>query len=409
MTRQIIQPNRYRSCIVAIFLAFATLMQCAAAASQLTFPRKSRAGVGVVVRDLATGKDVVSENAQKLLTPASILKCVTAAALTLDGKGVRRMRTECNIIGEIDASGTLHGNVIVAGSGDPTLEYPKIEGGANVIDSIVTSLKSLGVRRIAGCVLADTTSLGFKEPGALPKWEVEDLKYGYGAGLYALNYNNNVCNIDRAVTEPVETFIDALEQRLIDNGIDVEWNEYNLDRFATGFVYEHRSPSLKEIMREMMVSSNNLYAEAMLRQLVPGGFRADALERERQVLTGAGLEADDLVAFDGSGLTRNSKVTPQFMADMLTTLAAGSNAADYVSLFPLAGVEGTVKRLLKDTRLEAKLALKSGSMNGVQCFAGYRLDDSGRPTHAVVIMVNDFTCKRMLVMKGITDFLLSVF
>ena len=53
-------------------------------ASHLTFPRIGSASVGIIVRNLATGKDEVVENADKLMTPASILKCVTAAATLMN-------------------------------------------------------------------------------------------------------------------------------------------------------------------------------------------------------------------------------------------------------------------------------------------------------------------------------------
>lgn len=381
----------------------------AKATTSLNFPREAQASVGIVVRDLSTGSDVVAKNSNSLLTPASILKCVTAAAVMLEGKTEDKFPTSCTMQGHITANGTFYGDITVAGSGDPTLESENPDGCAHVIDSIAEAVKRLGITRIAGCLLPDSTYYGFREPGPVSKWEVEDLKYGYGAGLYTLNYRNNTCNGDRSLDEPVETFIDALEERLLRDSIAVEWNEFDLEVEPSKRFYEYRSPSFCNIMREMMVSSNNLYAEAMLRQLAPRGFRAEALERERQLLSDAGFDTDCLVAFDGSGLTRNNKITPQLMADLLQKMAAGEYAERYVGLFPLAGKEGTVKRLLHGTRLEGKLALKSGSMNGVQCFAGYKLDSDGKPTHAVVIMVNNFVCRRALVMKAISDFLLEQF
>ncbi len=162
-------------------------------------------------------------------------------------------------------------------------------------------------------------------------------------------------------------------------------------------------------MRVMMEKSNNMYAEGMLRMLAPGESMDVALKRETEILSNAGFDCDGMTAFDGSGLTRNSKVSPRFMADLLQHMATGEKGNLYVSLFPKVGLEGTVKRILKNTCLEGKLVLKSGSMNGVQCFAGYKIDTNGMPTHVVVIMVNDFICKRALVNKGISDFLLKRF
>ena len=82
---------------------------------------------------------------------------------------------------------------------------------------------------------------------------------------------------------------------------------------------------------------------------------------------------------------------------------------DYVSLFPKAGRDGTLKRFLRKTRLDGKLALKTGSMTGVQCYAGYKLDGDDNPTHVVVIMVNNFGCERVDVRKAAERLLLELF
>lgn len=55
------------------------------------------------------------------------------------------------------------------------------------------------------------------------------------------------------------------------------------------------------------------------------------------------------------------------------------------------------------------MALKSGSMNGVLCYAGYKLDASRRPTHVVVIMVNGFNCRAADVRVAIRKYLLTLF
>ena len=80
-----------------------------------------------------------------------------------------------------------------------------------------------------------------------------------------------------------------------------------------------------------------------------------------------------------------------------------------MGLFPLAGKEGTVRYLLAKTRLAGSFALKSGSMNGVLCYAGYKLNSAKTPTHVVVIMVNGASCKSAEIRSAISRYLLSVF
>ncbi|MDE6853573.1 MAG: hypothetical protein K2J38_00785, partial [Muribaculaceae bacterium] len=55
------------------------------------------------------------------------------------------------------------------------------------------------------------------------------------------------------------------------------------------------------------------------------------------------------------------------------------------------------------------IALKTGSVSSVQCYAGYVLDDARRPTHVVVIMVNGFFCPRREVRRSVEDLLLKNF
>jgi len=80
----------------------------------------------------------------------------------------------------------------------------------------------------------------------------------------------------------------------------------------------------------------------------------------------------------------------------------------FVASFPKAGSEGTVRNLLKGTRLEGKVFVKSGSIANVQCYAGYYLD--GDKKYAFAIMVNHFKKNsRRQVVKAIESLLLAVF
>ena len=81
----------------------------------------------------------------------------------------------------------------------------------------------------------------------------------------------------------------------------------------------------------------------------------------------------------------------------------------YLSLFPLAGLHGTMKNFLADTPLEGRVAMKTGSMKGVQSYSGYLLDEEGRPTHLLVFMANGFKCSRQALKNDIQRLLLELF
>lgn len=376
----------------------------AAENSPIQFPRSNTANVGVVIRDLTSGKDVVSYNADKMLTPASILKCVTAASVFLAQKEDSCFQTVFATEGTVDSDSTLLGNIVIRAVGDPSFYSRHFPDRMGVADSIVARLQRAGVRTVAGSIEID--SVAFREQGPGSKWELEDLKWSYGAGLYPINYKDNASSGDRVLEDPGEEFVIDLEARLNESGIQVVWEDFSQYECPARPLDNYYSPSGREIMRPMLVESHNLFAEGMLRSLAPRGMVKDALEREYALLRDAGLDTDQLQAYDGSGLTRANSASPRFMTELLQKMAYRPDGAGYVALFPKVGSEGTVKKLLVDTPLQDRLVLKSGSMKGVYCYAGYLLGPSGLPTHSVVIMINGFTCPRAAVKKGIESFLL---
>lgn len=392
---------------IAVMATGYAAASAAVPASGITFPRSHRANIGVIVRDLSTGENIVEQNPDKFLTPASIVKSITAASVLLAGKADTAFSTPVYALGDIDADGMLNGSIVIKASGDPTIESPRFSNRPGLINSTADCIRRLGIRGIRGSLEID--SAGFVQQGPVDRWEFDDLKYAYGAGLHPVNYHDNTINGDRALADPAEELLITLEERLDADSINVAWNEVDTAGMLPRPLLTAVSPDAWQIMREMMEQSVNLYAESMLRLLAPGENRDAALARQLQLLQNLGIDTEAAQLFDGSGLTRANRVTPDFMADMLQTMAEGEHSERFVSLFPRVGQDGTVRRLLCGTPLEGGLVLKSGSMNGVQAYAGYRLDSSNRPTHVVVIIVNDFTCKRAAVTSAISSFLLRQF
>lgn len=400
--------GRRGACIRRGLLAAGLLVAAFATTAQgLSFRGREAAQVGIVVRDLSTGRETVSVNPETALTPASITKCVTAASVFAAGFVDNSFETPAFISGSIDGD-VLNGSVVIAGKGDPTTSLPSFPRGAGLTDSIASALCRLGVRKVTGSIFPDCSWVPSQGPNS--RWEIGDAEWSYGAGLYAINYNGNTRGTDKALPDPPEAFAAEVESELERRGITVEWGEEeppladSLHPLAA-----HKSACFDEILSRMMVKSDNLFAEAMLRALAPGGSLKASLAREKELLGGLGLDNSSVGLFDGSGLSRNDRFSARFLSLLLAKMARRPDAARYAALFPLAGRDGTVRKLLRGTRLEGKLALKSGSMMGVLCYAGYKIDNDGKPTHAVVIMVNGYFCPSAEVRKAIQNFLLNTF
>jgi D-alanyl-D-alanine carboxypeptidase/D-alanyl-D-alanine-endopeptidase (penicillin-binding protein 4) len=95
---------------------------------------------------------------------------------------------------------------------------------------------------------------------------------------------------------------------------------------------------------------------------------------------------------------------------LLTTLIASRNASWYDDLnnsLAIAGVNGTLKRFLKNTPLENNLRAKSGYLHYIRGFAGYFDIPDSMDTFAFVILVNDFKADTKYLTKNIEAVLLN--
>ena len=180
------------------------------------------------------------------------------------------------------------------------------------------------------------------------------------------------------------------------------YNEITKD---TVLIYSHKSPKRNDIMRSLMVRSDNMFADAIM-QTIDGENSTDSI---MNFFEKKGINCNCVILADGCGLSRIDQLTPKFIGDVYRLMYNSKYQEDYVATFPRAGKDGTMKNFCKGTRLEGKLALKTGSMSGVQCYGGYKLNDDGEPTHSVVIMINNFFCERFALRKEVENFLLRIF
>lgn len=358
----------------------------------------------VLVRDLKTGNVVEAYNSDKPLIPASIMKSVTTATL-LDKVGPKfKFETPVYLTGKI-AGGVVSGNILVVASGDPTINTSHAPKTPDFVAEIVSALRKAGISRIEGSIVIDESE--FPGYAVNPKWGAGDLPHAYGTGTHGFNFEDNV-NGKSSVKDPSGVFKTKLKKALADAGITLGDATVD-DGGAKKLLLKHSSATIDEIMRSCMMRSDNQFAETMLRLvgLRYGGEGSSAKGAEEMYKFWKNRNADmaDVVIVDGSGLSRSNRVTSTFMADMLQSMARNPY---YASFFPLAGQEGTLRHLMAGTRLEGYIAMKTGSMTGIQCYAGYKLDDEYMPTHVIVIMMNEMG-DRTAARKEVEKMLLQIF
>ncbi len=157
--------------------------------------------------------------------------------------------------------------------------------------------------------------------------------------------------------------------------------------------FELGSPALAEVIRDINKHSNNVMAQQLFLSLslpspringrltLPGGGAAPAsFEASRDVLRNwwrerfAGLEPP--VVDNGSGLSRNARVSAQALGRMLQTAYQSPLMPELMASLPIVGIDGTMRR--NRSRATANAHLKTGSLRDVVAMAGYVHAASGR-------------------------------
>lgn len=410
--------------------------------------------IGIYIKDINTGDIVVDVNSQLALTPASVMKAVTSASVLSVSGSDAMFSTRVLLRGTKRADGVFAGDIVVDGAADPTLESEYFKSKLGFCDSIAAALRRRGITKVSGAVVVRQR---LKDSGPNTKWEIEDVAWPYGAGLYGFNWRDNCTRVypvtgrtvpevpgfkvtvrqstsgndlirgiysDRlmaftrdtrnakwvlstSVPDPSAVFVHELASRLRAAGISV--GSKSVGGTEETLLYTHRSARYGDILRSLMVRSDNLFAEGMLRTLAPDDTRDKAIKREKEIWATRGVNTRYTIINDGSGLTRANRLSPRFLGDVLEWMAASPMAADYVGFFPRAGKDGTLRGFLSKAPDAEAFVLKTGSVSSVQCYAGYHLDEEGAPTHVIVIMVNGFFCPRRQVREAAEKLLTDVF
>ncbi len=154
--------------------------------------------------------------------------------------------------------------------------------------------------------------------------------------------------------------------------------------------FEMRSPTVTEVIRDINKLSNNVMAQQLFLTLAATQRGTGTPEAARDIVMKwlrdrIGSAAAGTVIVNGSGLSRDSRLSALALGRLLQAAWASPVMAELMSSLPVAGVDGTLK---KAKSAPGRAHLKTGSLRDVVGIAGYVLADSGR-RYVVVAIVND--------------------
>ena len=370
----------------------------------LASPSLNRDRTAIYVWDLDADYQVTAHRAQAPMVPASVMKCVTTAALA-DVTHIGNPVTTDVFLHGLQKGDLFSGDIIIVGSGDPSLSDGRHKEEKNFIEEIAQALNRKGISRIEGRIIVDDSR--FAGPATPASWVAGDLSQSYGTGFHGFNFEGNASG-KKAVSEPSAVFRRKLTATLADAGIELTATDTEPGG-KRALLLTHRSAPLADLMRSCMFRSDNLYAEAFLRlfglQNGTDGSADGSARVAMQHWDALNFPVEGVDIVDGSGLSRDNTLTAEFLGTVLKRM---KDNPDYVAFFPLTGEEGTVRNFMSGTPLQGYLALKTGSMNGIQSYAGYLLDEDFTPSHVVVVIANDLK-NRSAFRSALSSFFLSLF
>jgi D-alanyl-D-alanine carboxypeptidase/D-alanyl-D-alanine-endopeptidase (penicillin-binding protein 4) len=157
---------------------------------------------------------------------------------------------------------------------------------------------------------------------------------------------------------------------------------------------EQESKPVENMLSDMNKFSNNYIAEMLTKNLAATsgqqGTIAKGMEMVREFLISLGIKKSDFEMKNPSGLTRDNEMTAQAMWKVVHHMKDQFQyQPEFITSLPIAGIDGTLKKRMKETSAERWVRAKTGFLTNVVSLAGY----IGRHDGVVVPFVMMFNGK----------------
>lgn len=380
--------------------------------------RAVRTGVAVCDED---GTVLYRHRAAEAFVPASNMKLLTAAGV-LHGLGQDfTFRTVFRVV---------DGELLVDASGDPNLLHDTEHDPITVFANVARELRSRDIHTLRNVRLLPGTFTGPTRP---PTWPQDQLHTYYCAPTsgFVLELGTFVMSIQRsggrnalvqlvappsgyaiagsiaektsrkgatygaidlggslkvrgkfyrksprveittAVNDPDRWYRDTLIHRLAAGGIKVS---VDAEASSPGVIYEHRS-RLQPALRRMLEDSSNFDAEQCVRVLGAVKNNDGSLEGGRKTLAQqvellVGSMPSGVVITDGSGLSKQNRVTPGLLVVAMFQSFGDEDGAVLRDSLAVSGRTGTLSRRFVDSDLVGRVRAKTGWIRGASSLSG---------------------------------------
>lgn len=259
-----------------------------------------------------------------------------------------------------------------------------------------------------------------------------------------------------AVNNPAALFVSIFKEAIAKRGIvikgrtrtvDAKYREVMpLDFKKIVEIGSIESPPIKEIVRRMMKPSQNLYAQMLLLQVGAKLMqesekpveRSNSQNAEKSLksessnlksenpnpaksqisnppqieepdyetteeagidaldsfLESIGIRKGDVMLEEGSGLSRRNIITPAATVELLKFMSRHRLNDIYLDALPIAGVDGTLEKRMRETPAAGNVRAKTGSLRYVYTLSGYVTTAAGEQLAFSVMVNNAYSADR---------------
>ena len=302
---------------------------------------------GIIVFDPATQTEIYSDAADEPRAPASVLKIISATAAISAFGPDKVFNTTINSTEDPDV-------YILHGERDPWLTTSA---------QVEKSLKRARSTRLINEVInhrGDYSGLKIKFYGMFDA-DIKSLR----------TYYANKIKFQRISKPPVTP--------------DQELTE--ISRIT--------SPTLREILEFTLLWSDNVLADRLARNAaVKLGYSRDDMSLNfafEEVLSSLGVNSTGLKVFDGSGLSRENRISARTVAELLLKIRNEPQFQAVYNGLPLSGKTGTLKKRFQEYGSAAKglVKAKTGWINTSVTLAGYV--EAGESEYVFAVIANRVT------------------
>ena len=404
-----------------------------------------QSAVGIVVQQAGGHKPLISLNAKQAMNPASTMKLLTTyAGLDLLGPAYT-WKTEAWLDGELE-DGVLHGDLVLKGYGDPKFTIEQFwlwlaelrarglrEIRGNLVldrsffelplhdpaafdndpvraynvgpDALLLNFNTLRLRYLPDGdklnVITEPPLDGIRldnrlipEPaGGCDGWDDRVIVQPGGDSVVLQGGYPGECGEreHHLSVMPHPRYVEAVFRALwkeLGGTLQGELREGVAGDGAKLFSTHHSDP-LSTIIRDINKFSNNVMARQLF--LTLGATEQASIARSVQAvqawLQKQRLDFPELVLENGAGLSRTERISAQHLAQLLQRAAAHPLSAELRASLPILGVDGSVKKRLRESPSAGHAHLKTGTLEGVKTIAGYVRSNNGKEW-IVVFFIN---------------------